>query len=101
MAKRLTAVVAALLTMILATGVVLAAHQFPDVPDNHTFHNDIGWFFDNGMTVGYSNGNFGPEDYVTRGQMAAFFHRYNSTFPSGTVPRAPSVPPVPPVRLAR
>ena len=53
-------------------------HQFPDVPDDHTFHSDIDWLVDNGITTGYPNGNFGPEDNVTRGQMAAFLHRMDT-----------------------
>ena len=71
----------AVMAMIVTTGVVLAAHQFPDVPDDHTFHSDIDWLVDNGITTGYPNGNFGPEDTVTRGQMAAFLHRYNTGAP--------------------
>ena len=86
MHKRMTAVIAALVIIVLGTGVVLASHQFPDVPDDHTFHSDIDWLVDNEITTGYPNGNFGPEDNVTRGQMAAFLHRYNLTFP-GRRPR--------------
>ena len=80
MPKRTTAVLAAVLSMIVATGVVFASHQFPDVPTNSTFHADVDWLVDNGITNGYPNGNFGPNDNVTRGQMAAFLHRYNTDF---------------------
>ena len=83
MHKRATAVLAAAMTMVLGSGVVLAADQFPDVPDTHTFRSDIGWLADNGITFGYSNGNFGPEDSVTRGQMAAFLHRFYSKLAAG------------------
>ena len=78
MHRRMTAVLGALMTMIIATGVVLAAHSFPDVPDDHTFHEDIDWLVENGITDGYPNGNFGPEDNVTRGQMSAFLHRMDT-----------------------
>ena len=92
MPKRTTAVLGAVMATVLGTGVVLAAHQFPDVPDGHIFHTDIAWLADNGITAGYPNGNFGPDDSVTRGQMAAFFHRYNAEFPSGTGPAGPAGP---------
>src|SRR5688572_720256 len=80
MPKRTTAILGAVMAMIVATGVVLAAHQFPDVPTDHTFHSDIDWLADNDIATGYPNGNFGPEDSMTRGQMAAFLHRYNTEF---------------------
>ena len=92
MRRRALAPIVAVVTMVVGTGVVLASHQFPDVPNSHTFHSDIDWLADNGITGGYSNGNFGPEDNVTRGQMAAFFHRYNETFPAGTGPAGPGWP---------
>ena len=78
MHRRSTAVLGAVMAMIVATGVVLASHSFPDVPDDHTFHQDIDWLVENGITTGYPDGNFGPEDFVTRGQMAAFLHRMDT-----------------------
>lgn len=55
-----------------------ASDRFDDVPDTHTFHNDIGWLADEGITRGCNppdNTRFCPEDTVTRGQTAAFFVR--------------------------
>ena len=55
-----------------------ASDRFDDVPDDHTFHNDIGWLADEGITIGCNppdNTLFCPEDSVTRGQTAAFFVR--------------------------
>ena len=60
MHQRTTAVVAAVTVLILATGVVLASHQYPDVPDSNKYHNDIDWLTTNGIAFGYANGNFGP-----------------------------------------
>ncbi len=90
MFKRATALGAALVTMAFGTGVVLATHQFPDVPTSHTFHDEIDWLVENGITSGYANGNFGPQDSVTRGQMAAFLQRFNDAFPAG--PEGPAGP---------
>ena len=60
MPKRRTAALGVLMALVLGTGVVLASHQFPDVPDTNQFHDDIAWLVDNGIAGGYTNGNFGP-----------------------------------------
>ncbi len=59
-------------------GVSLASDRFKDVPDNHTFHDDITWLANAGVTLGCNNpvnDRFCPGDSVTRGQMAAFIRR--------------------------
>ena len=78
MPKRTTAALGALTALVLGTGVVLASHQFPDVPDSSQFHDDIAWLVDNGITNGYANGNFGPKDNITRQAFAAFLHNYDT-----------------------
>lgn len=63
----------------LALGVPLgafASHQFTDVPNSHPFHADIDALYDSGVTTtGCGGGKFCPDQYVTRGQMAAFLNR--------------------------
>ena len=104
MLKRATAPIAALAMMVLGTGLVLASHQFPDVPTSQPFHDDIEWLVENGITTGYANGNFGPQDSVTRRPMAPFLKRTTKPSRRWLVPKAQLVrkaPPVPPaVRLA-
>jgi hypothetical protein len=78
MPKRRTAALGVLMALVLGTGVVLASHQFPDVPDSNQFHDDIAWLVDNGIAGGYTNGNFGPKDPVSRQAMAAFLHNYDT-----------------------
>jgi hypothetical protein len=72
-------VIALLVTgALLVPAAVYAAHRFNDVPNNHTFHEAIGWMADNGITLGCNppaNTNYCPDDNVTRGQMAAFLRR--------------------------
>ena len=75
--------------MVLGTGVVLGSHLFPDVPDTNQFHDDITWMYENGITHGYANGNFGPRDVVNRQQMAAFMHRFYLAFPPIPGPEGP------------
>jgi len=65
--------------VIVATPLAVnAAASFTDVPDTHTFSNDIQWLADAGVTKGCNpptNDMFCPDDNVTRAQMAAFMHR--------------------------
>ena len=69
-----------IITMALAfpMGVVLASHQFSDVPDSYPFHDDISALVDAGVTLGCGGGKYCPKAYVTREQMAAFLNRLGS-----------------------
>lgn len=52
--------------------------EFDDVPADHVFADDIAWLAEKGITKGCNppaNTAFCPEDFVTRGQMAAFLVR--------------------------
>ena len=73
----MTAAVAALVSLV---GVSAAANQsFTDVPSDHLFHGDIEWMKESGVTRGCNppaNTEYCPEDNTTRGEMAAFFHRF-------------------------
>jgi S-layer homology domain len=89
MPRRTMVAVGVMMALLLGTGVVLASHQFSDVPTNHTFHNDIDWLFDNDITAGCSATRFCPEDDVTRGQMAAFLHRFADEFGGARGPAGP------------
>jgi hypothetical protein len=82
------------ITLIVAVAVaipavVVASHQFNDVPGSHTFHGDIAWLADEGITRGCNppaNTEFCPDDPVTRGQMAAFMKRFHDRFIAGASP---------------
>jgi hypothetical protein len=72
-------VLAGLVGALIAVPVaVYASHSFTDVPDSNTFHADIAWLSDAGITKGCNppeNTEYCPDENVTRGQMAAFLHR--------------------------
>src|SRR5262245_14034616 len=85
MPKRTAAALGAVITLVLGTGVVLASHQFPDVPNSHIFHDDIAWLNDNDITRVEEGNNWRPDASTTRGQMAAFLHRFHDTFGIGTI----------------
>ena len=68
------ALTAAVITPIAAS----ASHVFDDVPDSNTFHEDIAWLADAGITLGCNppeNTNYCPDRDVTRAQMSAFMRR--------------------------
>lgn len=49
---------------------------FPDVKKDDWFYRYVGWAYEAKIVNGYSNGNFGPNDYITREQIAACVERY-------------------------
>lgn len=49
---------------------------FYDVPENEWYTKAVLWANQIGVVTGYSNGNFGPADNITREQMALMMYRY-------------------------
>ena len=49
---------------------------FSDVPLGQWYTNAISWSSKNGVVSGYGNNLFGPDDTITREQMAAILYRY-------------------------
>lgn len=50
--------------------------SFPDVADDTWYTQAVAWAAEEGIVLGYENGRFGPEDPVTREQLAALLYRY-------------------------
>lgn len=50
---------------------------FSDVPLGQWYTNAISWASKNGVVSGYGNNLFGPDDAITREQMAAILYRYS------------------------
>lgn len=53
-------------------------NTFADVPDSQYYTEAITWAAEKGIVDGYSDELFGPEDAITREQMAAVLYRYAS-----------------------
>lgn len=51
---------------------------YSDVPTGQWYSDAIAWATEKGIFEGYSNGTFGPNDPITREQLAAIFYRYAS-----------------------
>lgn len=49
---------------------------FTDVAEGRYYYDAICWAAANGIVVGYGNGLFGPDDNITREQLAAMLYRY-------------------------
>lgn len=50
--------------------------KFPDVMDGIFYSVPITWAHSYGVIKGYENGNFGPENNLTREELATMFYRY-------------------------
>lgn len=68
--------------LLAIPAISIAADRFTDVPSSHTFHADINWLAERGITRGCNpptNDEYCPDESVTRGQMAAFIRRFANT----------------------
>ncbi|MBR4204920.1 MAG: S-layer homology domain-containing protein [Clostridia bacterium] len=55
---------------------VFGAKVFTDVPEGEWYSNAVEWAAASGIVNGYGDGRFGPQDPVTREQLAAILYRY-------------------------
>lgn len=53
-----------------------SAGSFPDVTADKYYYDAVRWAFSNGVVSGYANGWFGPDDSVTREQLAVMLANY-------------------------
>ena len=70
----------------LADGTASTVAGFPDVSPTAWYADAVNWAAANGYVTGYDNGLFGPEDDLTREQLAAILYRYaGSPAPAGSL----------------
>ncbi|MDD4753006.1 MAG: S-layer homology domain-containing protein [Desulfitobacteriaceae bacterium] len=60
----------------LESAPAAAANPFSDVEADKYYTDAVTWAAENGVVSGYGNGNFGPEDPVTREQLAVILFNY-------------------------
>ena len=85
----LTAIISAVIASTLSIVAVFATQlggSFPDVDENTYYADSVYAMRTLGVINGYENGNFGPDDFVTRGQLATMLDRYNSALLSPPYP---------------
>ena len=56
---------------------------YSDIPENEWYTEAIRWASSEGIVSGYGDGRFGPNDLITREQMAVMIYRYEQKFGSG------------------
>ena len=81
--RRLRLLIGLVVALAATPAIVLASHQFSDVPTGHPFHGEIDALVDAGITNGCSVTAYCPNSAVSRGQMAAFLSRGLGTAAAG------------------
>lgn len=77
MSRRLAVALLVVTALTVAgTAVAQTAQRFSDVPPEHEAHTAVEWAADVGLTVGYGDGTFGPDDPMSRWQAVTFMERY-------------------------
>ena len=70
----------------LADGTASTVAGFPDVSPTAWYADAVNWAAANGYVTGYDNGSYGPEDSLTREQLAVILYRYaGSPAPAGSL----------------
>ena len=54
----------------------VVSDTFSDVPAGQWYSEAVAWAVGSGIANGYGDGRFGPNNPITREQLAAFLHRY-------------------------
>lgn len=70
------AMLVTILYRLAGSPAVSDAAAFTDVASGDWFASGVAWASANGIVTGYGDGRFGPNDPITREQMAAILYRY-------------------------
>ena len=81
---QMAAVLARTLLAVGDDSVCQGTHPFTDVAGDRFYHHDVGCLYRLGITTGTSPTTFSPEQFVTRGQMAAFLSRLHGELIGGS-----------------
>lgn len=68
--------IATILWRLEGSPMVDTAMNYTDVPSGSWYEEAIRWADSTGVVLGYGDGTFGPDDPITREQMAAMLWRY-------------------------
>ena len=77
MPQRLTVALSIAVAVVVGgTAIAQTAQRFSDVPSDHEAHEAVEWAASVGLTVGYDDGTFGPDDPLSRWQAVTFMEHY-------------------------
>lgn len=79
----------------LAGSPTVSGKTFTDVSASVWYADAVAWASANGVVSGYESGLFGPEDQVTREQLAAILYRYALISGKDAEKTAPTCPATP------
>jgi hypothetical protein len=68
-----------------------AASPFTDVPAGNWYTGAVSWAASKNLVSGYGNGKFGPDDQITRQQLATILMNYLDTYKKYTVKEDPKI----------
>ena len=76
--RRRIAAVALIVVVVgaVATTAVAQSQRFPDVPPDHPAYEAVEWAADVGLTLGYGDGTFQPEQPLSRWHAVVFMERF-------------------------
>ena len=74
--KNLTRAMAVQILYNMEDQPFVQASVFTDVPSNAWYENAIAWASATGIVTGYNASTFGPDDPITRQQLASILYRY-------------------------
>ena len=81
------AMLAQILYNLAGRPAATGASDFNDVAEGMWYTNAIAWAAENGVVSGLGNGKFGPNDNITREQLAVMLYRYAGSPAAGGRPR--------------
>ena len=82
------AMLVTILYRLAGSPAVDSGSAFTDVSGGDWFASGVAWASANGIVTGYGDGRFGPNDPITREQMAAILYRYAGFAGQSTAGRA-------------
>jgi hypothetical protein len=82
--KYITSAILALVMVTIVVGsasafIIIIFGPFSDVPSNHWAVDYIWWLKNNGISVGYPDGTFRPNNSITRAEMAVMLKKTAAT----------------------
>lgn len=82
------AMIVTILHRLAGSPAVTGGAAFTDVASGDWYAGGVAWASANGIVTGYGDGRFGPNDPITREQLAAILHRYAGFVGRSTAGRA-------------